>query len=78
MQERMGRRLDTEKLGCKAVLKGLKKFRQYLYGIHFAMEVDAKTLVAQLNCTTSNLPEAMVTCWMQCSLQNRHPCRQTD
>jgi hypothetical protein len=55
---------DAGKLECKAVLKGLKKFRQYLYGIHFTMEVDAKTLVAQLNRSASDLPGAMVTRWI--------------
>jgi RNase H-like domain found in reverse transcriptase len=55
---------DAGKLECKAVLKGLKKFRQYLYGVHFIMEVDAKTLVAQLNRTASDLPGALITRWL--------------
>ena len=55
---------NAGKLECKAVLKGLKKFRQYLYGIHFIMEVDVKILVAQLNQTASDLSGAMVTRWI--------------
>jgi hypothetical protein len=55
---------DAGKLECKAVLKGLKKFRQYLYGVHFIVEVDAKTLVAQLNRTATDLPGALVTRWI--------------
>ena len=55
---------DAGKKECKALLKGLKKFRQYLYGVHFIVEVDAKTLVAQLNRTATDLPGALVTRWI--------------
>jgi len=55
---------DAGKKECKALVKGLKKFRQYLYGVHFIVEVDAKTLVAQLNRSASDLPGALVTRWI--------------
>jgi len=55
---------DAGKKECKALLKGLKKFRQYLYGVHFIVELDAKTLVAQLNRTASDLPGALLTRWI--------------
>lgn len=55
---------DAGKKECKALLKGLKKFRQYLYGVHFIVEVDAKILVAQLNRSASDLPGALVTRWI--------------
>ncbi|KAJ9246723.1 hypothetical protein DTO195F2_9270 [Paecilomyces variotii] len=58
------RRYDGGKLECRAVLKALRKFRAYLYGIHFRLEVDAKTLVAQLNRTATDLPGSVVARWI--------------
>lgn len=58
------RNYDAGKRECRALLKGLKKFRQYLYGVHFLVELDAKTLVAQLNRSASDLPGALVTRWL--------------
>jgi hypothetical protein len=40
------RNYDACKRECKGVVHCLKKFRHYLYGIHFVLETDAKTLVA--------------------------------
>ena len=40
---------DAGKLEYYTVLKVLKKFCSYLYGVWFVLEVDAATLVAQLN-----------------------------
>lgn len=36
---------DTVKKECQAVLRVFTKFRNYLYGIRFNLEVDAATLV---------------------------------
>ena len=58
------RNYDAGKRECKGLLKGLKKFRQYLFGVHFVIELDAKTLVAQLNRSASDLPGALVTRWI--------------
>ena len=55
---------DAGKLECRAVLKTLKKFRHWLYGIHFILETDANTLVSQLNRPASDLPGALVTRWI--------------
>ncbi|KAJ5747177.1 uncharacterized protein N7511_000772 [Penicillium nucicola] len=55
---------DSGKLECRAVLMALKKFRHWLYGIHFILETDANTLVAQLNRPATDLPGALVTRWM--------------
>jgi hypothetical protein len=55
---------DAGKRECKALLRGLKKFRQYLYGVHFIVEVDAKVLVAQLNRSATDLPGALITRWI--------------
>jgi hypothetical protein len=38
--------------------------RYYLYGVRFVIETDAKTLVAQLNRSTSDIPEALVIRWL--------------
>jgi hypothetical protein len=58
------RKYDAGKRECRGVLKALKKFRHWLYGIHFTLEVDAQTLVAQLNRSATDLPGALVTSWI--------------
>jgi hypothetical protein len=58
------RKYDAGKLECRAVLKMLKKCRSYLYGVHFVLELDANTLVAQLNRSATDLPGALVTRWI--------------
>jgi hypothetical protein len=55
---------DAGKRECRALLKSLKKFRQWLYGITFLVETDALTLAAQLNRSATDLPGALVTQWM--------------
>lgn len=55
---------DAGKLECRAVLKAFKKFRYWLYGVHFTLETDVNTLVAQLNRPASDLPGALVTRWL--------------
>ena len=55
---------DTGKLECYAVLKVLKKFYSYLYGVWFVLEVDTATLVAQLNQPAMDLPGSVVVRWI--------------
>ena len=55
---------DAGKRECRGVLKALKKFRNWLYGVHFLLEVDAMTLAAQLNRSATDLPGALVTQWL--------------
>jgi RNase H-like domain found in reverse transcriptase/Integrase zinc binding domain/Reverse transcriptase (RNA-dependent DNA polymerase) len=55
---------DAGKRECRALLKTLKKFRQWLYGISFLVETDAMTLAAQLNRSATDLPGALVTQWI--------------
>jgi RNase H-like domain found in reverse transcriptase/Reverse transcriptase (RNA-dependent DNA polymerase) len=55
---------DAGKRECRALLKTLKKFRHWLYGVHFLLETDANTLCAQLNRTATDLPGALVTQWL--------------
>ena len=58
------KRYDAGKRECRGVLKMLKKCRGYLYGVHFVLELDANTLVAQLNRSANDLPGALVTSWI--------------
>jgi hypothetical protein len=58
------RNWDSGKHECKALLLTLKKFRSYLYGVQFTVETDAKTLVAQLQRSATDLPGALVTRWL--------------
>jgi len=55
------RRYDAGKRECRGLLKMLKKVR---HGVRFVIETDAKTLVAQLNRSASDLPGALVTRWL--------------
>ena len=58
------RKYDAGKRECRGLLKMLKKVRHYLYGVRFVIETDAKTLVAQLNRSASDVPGALVTRWL--------------
>ena len=49
---------------CRGLLRTLKKFHYYLYGVQFLIEIDAHMLVHQLNQLTSDLPGAIVGHWL--------------
>ena len=55
---------DAGKRECRGLLKALKKLRHWLYGVHFVLELDANTLVAQLNQAATDVPGALVTRWL--------------
>lgn len=55
---------DAGKREARAVLKALKKFKSFLYGVHFTLEVDSETVVAQLNRSATDLPGALVNQWL--------------
>ena len=55
---------DAGKKECKGLLKALKKMRFWLYGVHFRVEIDARTLVHQLNLPANDLPGALVMRWI--------------
>ena len=55
---------DAGKRECRALLKALKKFKTWLYGVTFVVETDAMTLAAQLNRSATDLPGALVTQWL--------------
>ena len=58
------RNYDAGKLECRALLRAVKKFKNYLYGVHFLVEIDAKTLIHQLNQPINDIPGAMVGRWL--------------
>ena len=45
-------------------MKILKKLRHYLYGIPFIFELDARTLVYQLNYINTNLSNVLISNWL--------------
>ena len=55
---------DATKRECRGVLKALKKVRYWLYWVRFILETDASVLVAQLNRSGTDLPEALVSRWI--------------
>lgn len=55
---------DAGKLEARGLMKALKKFRNWLYGVRFVLEIDANTLVAQLKQSPSDLPGALITRWL--------------
>jgi len=52
---------NAGKRKCHGLLKVLKKTQFWLYGIQFIIELDANTLVTQLNMPAADLPGALVT-----------------
>ena len=55
---------DATKRECRGILKALQKLRHHLYRVHFILETDANTLVAQLNKAATDLPGALLTRWI--------------
>ena len=64
MWSKSERNWDAGKHECKGLLLAIKKFRAYLYNIPFTVETDAKTLIAQLQRSASELPGALITRWL--------------
>ena len=58
------RNYDAGKLECRALLCAVKKFRNYLYGVHFLIEIDAKTLIHQVNQPINDIPGTVVRRWL--------------
>ena len=58
------KKYDSGKLECQGLLKALKTFRYYLYGVRFLLEIDARTLVHPLNELASDLPGSIVNRWL--------------
>ena len=58
------KKYDFGKLECRWLLKGLKKFRYYLYGVRSLVEIVARTLFHQPNQPASDLPGSVVNRWL--------------
>jgi len=58
------KKYDAGKLECLGLLKALKKLRMYLYRVRFLVEIDAMTLVHQLNQPPSDLLGSVVNRWL--------------
>jgi hypothetical protein len=56
-------RYDAGKLECCALVRMLKEFGHH-YGIHFLIEIDAKTLIYQLNRLVNDIPGAVARRWL--------------
>ena len=57
-------RYDAIKRECRGVLKTLKRFKVWVYGVSFMLEVDVKVFTAQLNRSGTDLPGVLVTRWL--------------
>ena len=55
---------DASKRECKDLMKVLKKIRFWLYDVTFVIEIDANTLIAQLNKSIIDLLETLMTKWL--------------
>ena len=51
---------DAGKLEYRDLLKAQKKFKKYLYGVCFLVQIDAKTITYQLNQPVTDLSDAVV------------------
>jgi len=54
------RNYNAGRLECRALLRAVKKFRNYLYGVHFLVAIDARSLIYQLNQPINDIPGAVV------------------
>jgi len=57
-------RYDTGKRDCRGLMKPLKEFHNYIYGVRFFMQTNVYTLVHQLYVPDNDLPGALVTRWI--------------
>ena len=55
---------DAGMLECQGLLKAPKKFKKYLYGVRFLVQIDAKMLTYQLNQPASDLLKVVVNRWL--------------
>ena len=55
---------DAIKRECCEILKYFKKFRYYLYNVHFILKIDAKILIAQFNRSNIDFSDALLTRWI--------------
>ena len=58
------KKYDAGKREWRALLRALKKLKVWIYGVRFVVEINAKTLLYQLNLPIVDLTGAMVTRWI--------------
>ena len=58
------KRYDATKRELRGLLYVLKRFRRYLFGVHFIIETDALVLVHQLKGAASDVPGALIMRWI--------------
>ena len=58
------RKYDALKLECRELLKALKKFRFWLFGRYFSVQMNSQALVWLLNQPSNDLSNAMITRWL--------------
>ena len=58
------KKYNAGKRECRGLLKALKKCKHLLIRIRFVVELDAKTLVAQLNRSAADLSNVFVSQWL--------------
>jgi len=55
---------NAEKWECCNLLKFLKKVQAYLYEVFFIIELNTQTLVAQLNCSVTDVLDVLINYWL--------------
>ena len=58
------KKYNAGKRECRGLLKALKKYKHLLIGTRFVVELNTKTLVAQLNRSAADLPGALINQWL--------------
>jgi len=58
------KRSDVAKCECRGLMKGLKKFHNYVNRVRRLVERDVNTLVHQVILPADNLPGALVNRWI--------------
>jgi hypothetical protein len=58
------KRYDATKRELRGLLNLMKRFKRYLFGVHFVIETDALVLVYQLNGAASDIPGSLMMRWI--------------
>ena len=60
----MKKHYDAKKQEYHSILKILKKCYDYLYKVHFILELDINILITQLNHLVNDLPNIFIISWI--------------
>lgn len=58
------KRYDATKRELRGLVYALRRFRRYLFGVHFTVETNALVLVHQLKGAVSDVPGALIMRWI--------------